>query len=234
MSPSAEQLVKKVAAELIGTFAMVFAGCGAIMVAERFPGALPPGSVPVVFGLIVAAMIYSVGHISGAHFNPAVSLAFAIGRHFPTRELFWYWAAQFGGAILASIALWILLPPGVSFGAAAPLIDPWRAVAWEGVLTYILMFVIVSVATDARAVGVMAGAAIGAAVTLAALFGGPVTGAAMNPARALAPALFEGKIDTLWIYFVGPTIGAVLAALTYNLIRCHEPDAEPKPAKGCC
>ncbi len=234
MSPKARQLAKKVAAELIGTFAMVFAGCGAIMVTERFPGSLPSGSVPVVFGPIVAAMIYSVGHISGAHFNPAVTLAFAVGRHFPTRELLWYWAAQFLGAVLASALLSVLLPSGASFGAAALHIDPWRAVAWEGVLTYFLMFVIVSVATDTRAVGVMAGAAIGATVTLAALFGGPVTGAAMNPARALAPALFEGGTSTLWIYFVGPSIGSVLAAVTYNFIRCHEPDAEPKPAKGCC
>ena len=126
------------------------------MVAERFPGAIAPGTVPVVFGLVVAAMIYSVGHISGAHFNPAVTLAFAVGRHFPRRELFGYWLAQFVGAFAASALLWGLSPPGATFGATVPQVAVWQALGWEIVLSFFLMFVIVSVATDTRAVGIMA------------------------------------------------------------------------------
>lgn len=226
-------LLKKLIAEFVGTFALVFAGCGAIMVSERFPGSVPLGSVPLVFGLTVAAMIYSVGHISGAHFNPAVSLAFAVGRHFPRRELFGYWVAQFLGAMVASSLLWATLPQGTGYGATLPQVAAIPAIAWETVLSFFLMFVIISVATDTRAVGTMAGAAIGATVALAAIVGGPVTGASLNPARSLAPALFAGTFDSLWIYLLGPCIGAVLAVGTYNYIRCDAP-SEPKGAKGCC
>lgn len=231
-------MLSKLLAEAIGTFAMVFAGCGAIMVAERFPGSLPSAAVPIVFGLVVAAMIYSVGHISGAHFNPAVTLAFALGRHFPARQVVPYWAAQVAGALAASGLLAMLLPSGASFGATVPHVDALRAIGWEIVLTFFLMFVIVSVATDARAVGAMAGQAIGATVAVAAFVGGPVTGASMNPARSLAPALFEGQIAELWIYAVGPIAGAALAVAAYNVIRCPPPTPvareTTKSAQGCC
>lgn len=233
-------LLKKMSAEFIGTFALVFVGCGAIAVSERFAGAVPPGGIPIVFGLVVAAMIYSVGHVSGAHFNPAVTLAFAIGRHFPSRQMAGYWAAQFVGAIAANALLTLLLPTGEGFGATEPRVTEWQALGWEIVFSFFLMFVIVSVATDTRAVGTMAGAAIGMTVAFAALVGGPLTGASMNPARSLAPALFEGRFDGLWLYFVGPSIGAVLAALTYNGIRCSEAasdakeTSEIKSARGCC
>lgn len=210
------------------------------MVGERFPGAMAPGAVPLVFGLIVATMIYSVGHISGAHFNPAVTLAFAVGKHFPRREIPGYWLAQFGGAIVATFLLSNLLPEGHTFGATSPHLPTLQAIGWEILLSFFLMFVIVSVATDTRAVGVMAGTAIGATVTLAAFVGGPLTGASMNPARSLAPALFEnGSLSVLWIYFIGPAVGAIGAALVYNMIRCDdiEPSEAPKSfknAKGCC
>lgn len=237
-------LASKASAEFIGTFALVFAGCGAVMVAERMPGQVAPGAVPMVFGLVVTVMIYAVGHISGAHFNPAVSLAFAVARHFPRRHLLAYWIAQFLGALTAISLLALILPSGQTLGATVPSVPFLSALVWELVLTFFLMFVIVSVATDHRAVGVMAGAAIGGTVALAAIVGGPVTGASMNPARSLAPAIAEGRFGDLWIYFVGPAIGAVAAALVYNAIRCQDINMatdrantdrpESKEAKGCC
>ncbi len=206
-------------AEVIGTFTLVFCGCGSIMVAERYPGTLSHASISVIFGLAVAVMIYAVGHISGAHFNPSVTLAFAAARHFPFGEVLVYWASQLAGAFAALSALKLILPPGHSYGATVPSVSLFPALAWEVILTFFLMFVIVAVATDTRAVGTMAGAAIGATVMLAAWVGGPVTGASMNPARSLAPAVFEGRLDVMWIYVVGPCIGAVLAALFYETIR---------------
>lgn len=235
---------RKAAAELVGTFMLVFAGCGSIMVAERFPGSVPPGAIPVVFGLVIAAMIYAVGHISGAHFNPAVTFAFALARHFPKREVVSYWLAQFLGAGLAMGALFLLLPNGSSYGATVPHVTLAQTFGWELVLTFCLMFVIIAVATDTRAVGTMAGAAIGATVTLASLVGGPITGASMNPARSLAPALFQGEVGVLGVYFLGPCVGAALAAFAYEWMRCetnrqpavadNESDANRKGAKGCC
>lgn len=207
-------LLKKAAAETIGTFALVFAGCGVLMVAERFPGTVTPAAVPWVFGLVIAAMVYALGHISGAHFNPAVTLGFAVARHFPLKEVVVYWAAQFIGGLLAIRLLIWILPAGETFGAAVAQVPVLQALAWEAVLTFLLMFVIMAVATDTRAVGVMAGAAI-------------------NPARSFAPALAQGTLLDCWIYLVGPAIGAVAAALLYEWIRC-EPSAEASKAKGCC
>ncbi len=221
--------LRKAIAELVGTFVIVFAGCGAITVANRFPGSIPSGGVPVIFGLAVAAMVYTVGHISGAHFNPAVTLAFAVARHFPKREVPVYWLAHFLGAILAIAILRATLPSGNVFGSTLPNIPAFQALAWEIILSFCLMFVIIAVATDTRAEGTMAGAAIGATVMIGAFIGGPVSGASMNPVRSFAPALFEGRFESLWIYFVGPALGAVLAALLYEWIRC-----EPKDAEGCC
>jgi aquaporin NIP len=220
-------LLKKSLAEFIGTFTLVFAGCGAIMVAERFPGTVSPVVIPVVFGLAVAVMIYAVGHISGAHFNPAVTLAFAAARHFPFRQVLFYWLAQFAGAFTAIGLLTLLLPPGRVCGAPWFGVLPPQALAWEGVLTFFLMFVIMAVATDTKAEGTMAGAAIGGTVMLAAFVGGPVTGASMNPARYLAPACFEGKLSYLWLYLLGPCAGALLAAWLYEAIRLN-PGREKK------
>jgi len=204
---------------LIGTFSMVFLGCGSVMVAERFPGGINHAGTSIVFGLAVAVMIYAVGHISGAHFNPAVTLAFATARHFRFEEVLAYWAAQVTGAVLAIGVLKIILPSGESYGATFPAV-PWaQALGWEVILTFFLMFVIMAVATDTRAVGTMAGAAIGGTVMLAAWVGGPVTGASMNPARSFAPALFEGRLEVMWIYVLGPCLGAVLAAWLYEAIR---------------
>lgn len=222
----------KALAEFIGTFAIVFFGCGAVMITERFPGSISASVIPVVFGLVVAVMIYATGHISGAHFNPAVSLAFAVARHFPRRSLLTYWLAQFLGALAAMQTLCMILPAGSHFGATLPSVPLYSALFWEIILTFFLMLVIVAVATDTRAEGTMAGAAIGGTVMLAAFVGGPITGASMNPARSLAPAIAEGSFSFLWIYFVGPCIGAVLAGITYQGMRR---EAEKKSdAKGCC
>jgi aquaporin NIP len=212
-------LGRRAIAEGLGTFGLVFAGCGALMVAERFPGSVAPGAVPMVFGLVIAAMIYALGHLSGAHFNPAVTLGFASVGRFPKREVPAYWAAQVLGAVLAVGSLWLLLPPGQTFGATLPQVPAWQALGWEVILTFWLMLVIISVATDQRASGAMAGLAIGMTVALDAFAGGPITGASMNPARSLAPALFQGHFQVLWIYFAGPAIGAVAAAFTYEFIR---------------
>lgn len=226
-------LLSKATAEFIGTFALVFAGCGSLMVAERFPGTMPLEFVPIVFGLVIAAMIYAVGHISGAHFNPAVSLGFAVARHFPWRHLFIYWIAQCLGSILAISILAILLPIGETYGATVPHVLFAQAFGWELILSFFLMFVIIAVATDTRAVGIMAGAAIGITVAFDAFVGGPITGASMNPARSLGPALFEGQMNVLWLYWTAPFLGTSLAALLYERIRC-ESDTEASGAGGCC
>ena len=213
-----KQLFARSACEAIGAFAIVFFGCGAIMLLERAPHALSPTAIPLVFGLVVAAMIYAFGHISGAHFNPAVTLAFAIARHFPMREIAAYWSAQLLGALLAIAALWFLLPAGLSYGATVPHVTTIQACGWEFLLTFIMMIVIMAVATDTRAVGTMAGVAIGAVVALDAYVGGWATGASMNPVRSLAPAIAEGTMNVLWLYIAMPMLGAACAALVYKLL----------------
>jgi aquaporin NIP len=216
-------MIKRGVAEAIGTFGIVFFGCGAIMVAERFPHTISPASIPVIFGLVVAAMVYTLGHISGAHFNPAVTLAFAISRHFPFRDVIAYWFAQVAGALIGIVLLSLILPPGHGYGATIPKVDIPSAFAWEFVLTFVLMFVIMGVATDTRAVGTMAGAAIGAAVMLGAFVGGPVTGGSMNPACSLAPLIAEGRLELFWLYLLAPMLGATSAALLYKWIRSGNP-----------
>ncbi|MES2964220.1 MAG: aquaporin [Bdellovibrionota bacterium] len=215
-------------AELLGTFAIVFFGCGAILSGHS--------GAAVVFGVSVSVMIYALGHISGAHFNPSVTLAFAVARHFPLKHVAHYWLAQFAGAFLAMAVLMVLIEPSATSSASAfPHDGVWIALAWETILTFFLMFVIVAVSTDTRAVGTMAGLAIGAIVALGAYVGGPHSGAAMNPARALAPAVFEGRYEGIWIYFVGPIFGAILAAVIYAWIRCEQVEGEERSsAEGCC
>lgn len=222
---------QKYLAEFIGTYALVFFGCGSIMMAERFTGSIPADIIPVIFGAVVATMIYTVGHISGAHFNPAVTLAFAVTRHFPARQVMPYWLAQFLGALAAMAILAAILPAGTLYGATLPAIPPFMAFVWEAILSFFLMFVIIAVATDTRAEGMMAGIAIGTIVALCAFVGGPLTGASMNPARSLAPALFQGNFGALWIYLTAPFIGAVMGGVAYQKIRCEQPQSN---AKGCC
>lgn len=213
-------LPRRAAAEAIGAFALVFAGCGAIVADAEYGGALGAVGVALAFGLVIMAMVYATGHLSGAHLNPAVTVAFALSRHFPGGEALAYVAAQLTGAIAAAallLAIWPAEP--ASLGATLPSVGAGGALAYEATMTAFLMFVIMAVATDTRAVGAAAAIAIGGTVGLGALFGGPVTGASMNPARSIGPALVSGELTDLWIYLVGPLAGAALGALAYQLVR---------------
>jgi MIP family channel proteins len=213
-------LLRRAAAEGIGVFALVFAGCGAIVTEAQHPGSLGTVGIGLVFGLVVMAMVYATGHLSGAHLNPAVTLAFALTRHFPRAEAAAYLVAQLVGALAAAGLLAAIWPshPG-ALGATLPTVGSGSAFAYEAVLTAFLMFVIMAVATDTRAVGAGAAIAIGGTVGLDALFGGPITGASMNPARSIGPALVTGELQYLWIYIAAPILGAAIGALAYQAIR---------------
>jgi aquaporin NIP len=213
-------LARMLAAECVGTFALVFAGCGAVMVDAKTE-ALGHVGVALTFGLVIVAMIYAVGHISGAHFNPAVTFAFAFSRHFPWPGAIGYWTAQLLGALAAAALLRGSLGDIADVGATLPSGSQGQSFLWELVLSLFLMFVIMAVATDTRAVGEAAAIAIGATVGLDAMFGGPVSGASMNPARSLAPALVSGNLHALWLYILAPILGASLGALVYQLIRAE-------------
>jgi MIP family channel proteins len=213
-------LRRRAAAEAFGAFALVFAGCGAIVTDTVHSGVLGAVGVSLVFGLVIMAMVYATGHLSGAHLNPAVTLAFALTRHFPRREALAYIAAQIAGALAAAallLAVWPSQP--AALGTTMPSVATGSALVYEAVLTAFLMFVIMAVATDTRAVGAGAAIAIGGTVGLDALFGGPVTGASMNPARSIGPALVSGELHDLWIYIVAPIAGAAIGALAYQLVR---------------
>jgi MIP family channel proteins len=211
-------LARACVAELIGTFALVFAGAGAVMVDAK-THALGHVGVAIAFGLVIMVMIYAVGHISGAHFNPAVSFAFALTRHFPWSRVAAYWVAQAAGALIAAAILRASLGNVAHVGATLPAGSQAQSLLWETVLTFFLMFVIMSVATDTRAVGEAAAIAIGGTVGLDAMFGGPISGASMNPARSLGPALASGDPHALWLYLTAPLLGAALGALGYQFVR---------------
>ena len=174
-------------------------------------------------------MIYATGHISGAHINPAVTLSFALARHFPWRDVPLYWAAQLTGAVAASITLRLLFGPVADLGATLPSGAPLQAFVLEIILSFFLMFVIMAVSTDVRAVGQAAALAIGATVALEAIFGGPVSGASMNPARSFAPAVVSGNLADLWLYWAGPLLGMIAAAGCYALLRDNVPGRQGSP-----
>lgn len=207
---------QRLLAEAIGTFFLVFAGTGAIVVNETMGGIVTHVGVAVTFGLIVMAVIYAVGDVSGAHINPAVSIGFLIAGRLPMADTFLYVVAQMIGALAASGVIALLFPGHHSFGATLPQGSWQQAFGMELVITFLLMFIIISVAVGAKEKGLMAGAAIGATVALAALFAGPVSGASMNPARSIAPALFAGTLTDQWIYIVAPIIGAAVAIAAYR------------------
>jgi aquaporin NIP len=214
------QLWRRCAAEGFAAFALVFAGCGAVVTNTQFGEALGTVGIALVFGLVIMVMVYATGNLSGAHINPAVTLAFTLTRHFSLREAAAYIAAQLAGATVAALlllAVWTDKP--ASLGATLPSVGAGSAVVYEAVLSAFLMFVIMAVATDTRAAGAAAAIAIGGTIGLDALFGGPVTGASMNPARSFGPALVSGEWRDFWVYVVGPVAGAAIGALAYQLIR---------------
>jgi MIP family channel proteins len=211
-------LSRRAGAEFAGAYALVTAGCGAIVVNTR-TGALGHVGVALTFGLAIMVMIASTGHVSGAHFNPAVTFAFALARHFPWRDAPVYIAAQLAGAVAGALTLRALFPAAGALGATVPSGGAWQSLGLEVLLTAVLMFVITSVATDTRAVGELAAVAIGGTITLNALWGGPVSGASMNPARSFGPALVSGTWAAHWVYWVGPLAGASLGALAYGWLR---------------
>jgi aquaporin NIP len=216
--------VKKLAAEFIGTFSLVFAGTGAIVINEASNGAVTHVGVALTFGLVVLAMIYAIGDISGAHLNPAVSLGFFAARRFPLSEMIPYIISQCAGAFAASGTLRLLFPRDGTLGATLPAGSAPQSFVLELILTAILMFVILSVSTGAAEKGITAGIAVGSVIGLEAMFAGPICGASMNPARSLAPAVVSQHLSSLWIYLIAPTAGALLAVLGCRCVR----------EEGCC
>ena len=213
--------MKNYISEFIGTFAMIFCGTGAMTINEITGGDVTHVGIGITWGLIVMAMIYAFGEISGAHFNPAVSIAFAYAKKFSWKEVPKYIFFQVAGAFAASLLLMWLFPKSELLGATIPTVDVWRAFVLELILTFFLMVVIINVSTGSKEVGMMAGIAIGSVVLLEALFAGPITNASMNPARSLAPNIVSGNIKGLWLYILAPIIGALLAVMSCKFVK-HE------------
>ena len=203
--------MKPLFAEFLGTAALVFAGTGAIVINDIGGGAIGHAGIAFTFGLIVLAMIYTLGDVSGAHLNPAVTIAFSAAGRFEASRVLPYIAAQIAGAFTASGLLRILFPTHATLGATLPAGAWSQSFILEMVLTSLLMLVILSVSTGAKEKGITAGIAIGAVIALEAMFAGPICGASMNPARSLAPALVSGNIHALWLYLVAPVLGALIA-----------------------
>ncbi len=211
--------MKRLIAEFLGTFALVFAGTGAIVVDHASGGVIGHVGIAIVFGLIVLAMIYTFGDVSGAHLNPAVTLGFSVAGRFPLGDVAGYVSAQLGGAFAASGLLKLLFPLDITLGATLPSGSVSQSFILEIVLTAILMFVILSVSSGAQEKGITAGIAIGAVVALEAMFAGPICGASMNPARSLAPAIMSGNFQHIWLYPVATLLGACIAVPLCMAVR---------------
>jgi aquaporin NIP len=211
--------MKKYISEFIGTFSMVFCGTGAMTINEVTGGEVTHVGIAITWGLIVMAMIYAFAETSGAHFNPAVSIAFAYAKKFSWKEVPKYIIAQILGALLASLILWFLFPASETLGATIATVDVWRAFVLELLLTFFLMVVIINVSTGSKEIGVVAGIAIGGVVLLEAMFAGPITNASMNPARSIAPAIVSGNLQYLWMYITAPILGALLAVVSCKLVK---------------
>ncbi|CAI8359960.1 MAG: Aquaporin Z 2 [Polaribacter sejongensis] len=211
--------MKKYISEFIGTFSMVFCGTGAMTINEVTNGDVTHVGIAITWGLIVMAMIYAFAETSGAHFNPAVSIAFAFAKKFSWKEVPKYIIAQILGALVASLILCFLFPTSETLGATIATVDVWRAFVLELLLTFFLMVVIINVSTGSKEIGVVAGIAIGGVVLLEAMFAGPITNASMNPARSIAPAIVSGNLQHLWMYIVAPILGALLAVVSCKLVK---------------
>jgi aquaporin Z len=214
---------RKYVAEFIGTFALVFAGTGAIIINDMTSGAVTNVGVGLTFGLIILTMIYAVGDVSGAHFNPAVTLGFFAARRFKAKMILPYVLSQLAGALAASLLLRGLFPQHPTLGGTLPAGPALQSLILEIILAALLMFVILNVSTGAKERGITAGIAVGSVIALEALFAGPISGASMNPARSLAPALVSQHLANLWIYLVAPVAGALLAVVGCRCVR-----------KDCC
>ena len=212
-------MLKKSIAEILGTFALVFCGTGAVVIDQQTGGGVSHAGIAITFGLIVMCMIYALGDLSGAHLNPAVSIAFTIAKRLPAKALAPYIASQLVGALLASGVLKLLFPSNALLGATLPASSAMQSFVLEFILTFLLMLVIISVSTGSKERGLFAGIAVGGIIALEAMFAGPICGASMNPARSLAPAIVSGHLEDIWVYLAGPIAGAALAIPTWNYLQ---------------
>jgi len=215
-------MIRKAFAEFLGTFILVFAGTGAAVIDDVSHGAISHVGVALTFGLVVMAMIYAIGDVSGAHMNPAMTLGFVIARRFDLRAAAIYIVCQITGAIAASGLLHFLFPEHRTLGMTTPAGSAAQSFILEIVLSAILMFVVLCVSTGAKERGITAGIAVGGVVALEALFAGPICGASMNPARSIGPALVSMHLSTLWIYLAAPVIGALLGVIACRAVRGSE------------
>ncbi|MHB8259891.1 MAG: MIP/aquaporin family protein [Bacteroidia bacterium] len=211
--------MKKYIAEFVGTFALVFCGTGAVIINQQTGGQVSNVGIAITFGLIITAMIYTFGETSGAHFNPAVTLGFYTAGLFNAKEIFPYIASQVVGAIAASGLLKLLFPENLTLGTTLPSGSPMQSFILECVLGFLLMLVILFTSQGSKEIGVMAGIAIGSTILLEAMFAGPISGASMNPARSLAPAIVSGNLTSLWVYLTAPIVGAMVATLVFRITR---------------
>lgn len=214
--------MKKYYAEAIGTFALVFCGTGAIVINQETAGMISHAGIAFTFGLVVMVMIYALGPISGAHLNPAVTIAFAMARRFPAGQILPYISSQAIGALLASSTLRFLFTGNVFLGTTLPRGTEAQSFILETILTFFLMLVIIHVATGSKEQGMFAGLAIGSTVLLEAMFAGPICGASMNPVRSFSPAVISGHLEHLWIYLTAPVLGAVLAIVAWNVLKPND------------
>lgn len=211
--------MKKAFAEFLGTFALVFAGTGAVVANQTSEGAISHVGIALAFGLVVLVMVYTLGDISGAHLNPAVTFGFWVARRFPGNEVLPYVVSQVLGAFAASGLLRVLFPHNELLGATMPAGSELQSFIFEVVLVFLLMLTILNVSTGAKEKGITAGIAVGAMIALGVMFAGPICGGSMNPARSLAPAIVSGHVEHLWVYLMAPLLGAALAVLACRCLR---------------
>lgn len=214
--------MKKYLSEFIGTFILLFAGTGVVIVNQQMAGAVTLPGIAACWGLIIIATVYAFGDISGNHINPAVTIAFAADKRFEWREVPFYLAAQLLGALAASVSLRFLFPENSTLGLTQPSGSWLQSFILEVVMTFILLMVILRVSTGAKEKGITAGIVIGATVWFLVLFGGPVSGTSLNPTRSLAPAVVTGNFKHLWLYLTAPFTGALLAVLVHRILHTEE------------